>query len=123
MNKVLAFGFLLALTYQTICMPVNNEVHVEDVHNPVNNSCHLCEEIVGVVSRDVDVFNKTITDIIVVLRDICNDISGPSGKECVYILDNIQQIMKWILGGMTPGGVCHKLGFCNTTIVSCVDEL
>ena len=55
-------------------MPVNNEVHIQDVHSPVNNSCHLCEEIVGVVSKDVNVFNKTITDIIVVVRDICNDV-------------------------------------------------
>ena len=117
MNKILAFGFLVAVTYHSFALPVVNEVQ-----SPVNNSCHVCEEIVGVISKDVNVFNKTITDIIVVIRDICSDIPGPSGKECIYILDNIQQIIKWVIGGMTPGGVCHKLGFCNTTFVSCGDE-
>tara|TARA_B100000963_G_C22545462_1_gene634207 strand:- start:539 stop:895 length:357 start_codon:yes stop_codon:yes gene_type:complete len=117
MNKILAYGFLVALTYHSFALPV-----VDEVQTPVNNSCHVCEEIVGVISKDVNVFNKTITDIIVVIRDICSDIPGPSGKECIYILDNIQQIIKWIMEGMTPGGVCHKLGFCNTTFVSCGDE-
>ena len=98
MNKIFAFGLLFAVTYHSFSMPV---------------------------SKDINVFNKTITDIIVVVRDICSDVPGPSGKECIYILDNIQQIMKWIVGGMTPSGVCHKLGLCNTTMhpLPCVDEL
>ena len=120
MNKIFAFGLLFAVTYHSFSMPVVNEVELS-----FYNSCHLCEEVVWVVSKDINVFNKTITDIIVVVRDICSDVPGPSGKECIYILDNIQQIMKWIVGGMTPSGVCHKLGLCNTTMhpLPCVDEL
>ena len=117
MNKYLACGFLALLTYQTLSMPVINDVGF------FNNSCHFCEEIIDIVEKDVNVFNKTITDIIVVIRDICSDIPGPSGKECIYILDNIQQIMKWVDGGMNASTVCHKIGFCNTTIISCLDEL
>ena len=119
MNKFLAVGFFALLAYQTFSMPVSQEVQ------PFNNSCHLCEEIIGVVEKDVNVFNKTITDIIVVIRDICSDVPGPSGKECIYILDNIQQIMKWVAGGMNASTVCNKIGFCNTTLhpLPCVDEL
>ena len=118
MNKILALCFLIGLTYQTYSKPVTLEVQL-----PFNNSCHLCEELIDVVEKDVNVFNRTITDIIVVIRDICNDVPGPSGKECIYILDNIQQIMKWVTGGMNASTICHKIGLCNTTLVPCLGEL
>ena len=120
MNKFLSLGFLIGLTYQTYSKPVTLEVQ-----QPFNNSCHLCEEIIDVVEKDVNVFNRTITDIIVVIRDICQDVPGPSGKECIYILDNMQQIMRWVTGGMNSSTICHKIGFCNTTLLPlpCVDEL
>ena len=117
MNKIFIYSFLFAVTYYTFAKPVDNQLEPY-----LNNSCHFCEELIGVVEKDANLFNKTISDIIIVIKDICNDVSGPSGKECIFILNNIQQIMKWVMSGISPHGICSKLGLCNNTII-CVDDL
>ena len=33
-------------------------------------------------------------------------------KECLFLLDHIQDIINWIMQGISPGDICVKLGFC-----------
>ena len=63
------------------------------------------------------VANKTITDIIQVVRDLCKIIGGPFvEKECNIILDSMDNILKWIGSGDNSTLICEKLHYCNTTI-------
>ena len=94
---------------------INNTID-NTMYNSINNkTCILCENLVRIISYDADKLNKTIYDIIIVIKDICSSISGPSGKECVFILDNIQKIIKMISQGLTPYAICKELGFCNSS--------
>ena len=106
MNKLLVFGIFATLTVYTFAAPIEISK---------NKTCVLCEDIVGIISKDAHNLNNTITEIIIIVKDICNHIIGPSGKECLFILNNIQEIMKWIVAGFSPSVICTKLGFCNTT--------
>ena len=59
--------------------------------------------------------NKTISSIIEIVENICREIDGPSGKECLYVVDEIQQIVTWITDGMTSPVICKRLGFCSNS--------
>ena len=49
--------------------------------------------IVKIISVEDKALNKTIVEIIKIMRGICEKINGPSGKECIAVLDDIQQII------------------------------
>ena len=122
MNKVIYAGFFLTLLVSGLSLPI--EKH-EIVNPSGNHTCDNCEKLIGFISVEEKQFNKTITDIIVLVRDICSDIQGPSGKECVFILNNMQEVINWITKGLSPTTICSRLGFCNNTILSrpCITEL
>tara|TARA_B100000676_G_C17715425_1_gene648540 strand:+ start:256 stop:642 length:387 start_codon:yes stop_codon:yes gene_type:complete len=114
MNKLLLSGFLIALAFGTMGRPVEQvNTHVTQFPNATNQTCQECEKLVEVISADSKILNKTITGIIEIIRGICDEIQGPSGKECVYILNEIQQIVNWVSEGLTPPVICHRLGFCK----------
>lgn len=122
MYKTIFLGLFLVFTYNTLGKPVHPELDL--IIN--NQTCQNCKNIVGFISREDKQLNKTITDIIEIVKDICNQLVGPSGKECMYILNNIEQIMSWISAGLSTNTICHKLGFCNSTIIEggpCLSEL
>ena len=33
-------------------------------------------------------------------------------NECLFILDNLQNIINWLLDGLTPNDICVKIGLC-----------
>ena len=120
MNKLLLFSVFLLTSYSNHVDSIPIDSNPVDINIEIssNRTCHLCEELVGLISKDATKLNKTIGDIIIVIRDICSDISGPTGKECVFILDNIQEIMSWVTKGLSPTVICDRLKLCNTTIIS-----
>ena len=119
MYKSLIFLSLFCVSYS---VPISHDLNKTQINQLTNinllnnnllnnNSCILCEKLIILISNDK--LNKTISDIIIVIKDICSSISGPSGKECVFILNNIQNIIKMISNGLTPTAICRDLGFCK----------
>ena len=114
MNKLLLSGFLIAIAFgHPITQQVDNDILIP--HNATNKTCHLCENIVNIISVEDKALNKTIVEIIKIMRGVCEKINGPSGKECIAVLDDIEQIIIWIAHGLTAPVICHKLGFCSNT--------
>ena len=120
MNKLLLSGFLIALAFGTMGRPIDTTVeNVSLTPNATNHTCQECEKLVSIISVDSKVLNKTLSGIIEIIRGVCDEINGPSGKECVAVLNEIQQIMTWVADGLTPPVICHRLGFCkNSTFVN-----
>lgn len=77
-----------------------------------NATCVLCKTLVTTIDYGIIKGNQTIQEITQVLKDICCMIHGPSGKECVFVLANIQEIIKYISGGLTNLQICRKLHLC-----------
>ena len=128
MNKLLLSGFLIALAFGTMGRPVEQvNTHVTQFPNATNQTCQECEKLVEIISIEEHKMNHTLAEIIKIVRDICQDIGGPSGKECIFVVNNIQEIVNWITAGLTPNNICHKLGFCsNTTQIhrkNCINDL
>ena len=118
MNKLLLSGFLITLAFSSMARPIENN-NIDFHPNATNQTCQECEKIVDIIAVNDKILNKTITNIIEIVRGVCRDISGPSGRECLLVLDNIQSIMVWIANGLTAPVICHRLGFCsNSTNIS-----
>lgn len=81
--------------------------------NNSNSTCKLCTDIVNIIDYRINVSNSSINIIEDVVRGICHLILiPPQKKECFFILSKIQNIVNWILDGLSPGDICKKLGFC-----------
>ena len=87
MNKLLLSGFLIALAFGTMGRPIDTTVeNVSLTPNATNHTCQECEKLVSIISVDSKVLNKTITSIVEIIRGVCDEINGPSGKECLMVL-------------------------------------
>ena len=93
----------------------NGELSVfqNEVSNSTNQTCQTCEFLVHLIQNQITVTNKTISDIITVVKDVCQHLHSPSGKECLSVIDDIQQIIDWIMNGLSFRQICQKLGFCS----------
>ena len=80
--------------------------------NTNNSICILCKSLVYVIDYGIIKGNKTIEEITTIIKDICCEINGPRGKECVLVLNNIQEIIKYISNGLTEIQICKKLNLC-----------
>ena len=80
--------------------------------NTSNETCKFCHVLTNIVEHEVDLGNKTISDITSVIDDICHIIGGPQGKECIYIVENIKNIVNNISNHMNTTEICHNLGLC-----------
>ena len=85
-----------------------------EVSNSTNQTCQDCEFLVHLIQHQMGVANKTLEDIITLIKDVCQNLHSPSGKECMIIIDDVQQIIKWIMDGLSFKEICHKLGLCPT---------
>ena len=80
-----------------------------------NTTCEVCHVLVNIVDKEVKLGNKTISDIINIVSDICHIIGGPASQECAFIVDNLQKIINFISHGIPTNEICVKLGLCNAT--------
>jgi len=94
----------------------NNKLILQnnDYGNSTNQTCQDCEFLVHLIQHQMGVANKTLEDIITLIKDVCQNLHSPSGKECLLIIDDVQQIIKWIMDGLSFKEICHKLGLCPT---------
>tara|TARA_E500000331_G_scaffold329023_1_gene349221 strand:- start:555 stop:875 length:321 start_codon:yes stop_codon:yes gene_type:complete len=77
-----------------------------------NDKCTDCEYLIDFIRYELNIANKTITDISKLLIDICSKIIGPGGKECIVIADDIEKIVKMIADGVNNTNICEALHFC-----------
>ena len=77
------------------------------------NDCETCEFLVGFIKHEINVGNNTISDISILLRDICSRIIGPGGKECIIIANDLENISNMIANGINNTDICKDLHFCN----------
>tara|TARA_B100001057_G_C22783984_1_gene924813 strand:+ start:454 stop:903 length:450 start_codon:yes stop_codon:yes gene_type:complete len=88
-----------------------------------NVTCTLCKVLVDTIEAEVKHGNHTIMEITNILKEICSAVSGPSGKTCVLVIQNIQNIVNWVSQGLSNIQVCEKLHLChNSTIVNSVSN-
>ena len=114
MNKsILLLPFLAFLVYNTSGVSIESRIVTEDLMN--NKTCELCHVLVNTIDHELEVENKTISDITNVISDICHIIGGPAGKECIFIVENIQKIINYITQGLNTTQICDKLNLCNNT--------
>ena len=81
--------------------------------NSTNQTCQDCEFLVHLIQHQMGMANKTIEDIITLIKDVCQNLHSPSGKECLIIIDDVQQIINWIVDGLSFQQICQKLGLCS----------
>ena len=110
--KVMKLFFLAtALSFVNL----NHGINPESSYMEVNNTCQMCESLVKIIDYDLKKDNKTVQDILKFVENICDHIIGPSSKECLIIVKNIENIVNWINKGVDPHEICLKLHFCNNS--------
>jgi len=78
-----------------------------------NTGCILCKDVVNIIDSEIHLANSTINIIEEVVKAFCNHMSIPlKKKECLFILDNLQNIIDWLLNGLSPNDICVKIGLC-----------
>ena len=78
-----------------------------------NTKCNLCKDVVNIIDSEVHLANSTINIIEEVVKTFCNHMIIPFRKnECLFILDNLQNIINWLLDGLSPNDICTKIGLC-----------
>lgn len=121
MNKPLIFVPLLAfLVFNSSGVSIESKIDTKDIiymNNMNNNTCELCHVLVNTINHEFKQENKTVSDITDVITDICHIIGGPTGKECMFIVENIQKIVNYLTKGFNTTQICDKLNLCNNTIL------
>lgn len=82
------------------------------------NSCKLCEDLVGIIQKEMKVSNNTINIIEDFLHGICETIPIKLEKdECLLIVDDIHNITQSIIDGLYPNQICQNLHLCESDLL------
>ena len=78
-----------------------------------STECALCESLIDIIDFEFFRLNKSVESIIRVTEAICESIPGPGAKECIFVVDNIQNIINDLNHTMNASQICHNitLGF------------
>ena len=119
---------LLTPIFLFIAFDLNGTNFIKDhpnqhcIRNTTSNNtfeCRLCEGLVDIIDHDMKFGNETFSKIRKVIEFICDETTDPIGnKECHIVLDDLQTILNWLTRGMPTSQICHRLGFCNQTVIS-----
>ena len=130
-NNLKIFNILFLIMISFLSVNSTNNIDNTDITgytidtylvNTTNTSCKLCRSIVNIIKYELNVSNKSITEIEKVVRDLCIILGNKvQKKECFNILSMINNIIEMIISGLEPGEICTKLGFCNTYIMKYIN--
>ena len=82
------------------------------------DQCKLCKDIVNIIDAEVKIGNYTIKILSGISDRLCHMIAGQRiCHECDVIIENINEIVNWICEGIPTTEICHKLGFCYTSLI------
>lgn len=91
---------------------LNSQIQISNSSG--NQSCHLCNDIVHIIQVEIHIANTSIIIIEDIVRTFCHTLPFPAQKkECFTLLDNLSEIIKWLMDGLSPHDICVKLGFCK----------
>ena len=79
-----------------------------------NTKCNLCKDVVEIIDSQIKVANSTIGIIEQIVKEFCNHLTilPIQKKECLFLLEHIQEIINFIIDGLSPKDICLKLSFC-----------
>lgn len=90
---------------------INATKKVKDV------KCEFCKVVIGYIRHEITVANDTVHEIEDIVKLLCDTLGiGPIKAECNMILDDIDEIVNWILDGLLPKDICQKLDMCKKKI-------
>ncbi len=100
------------ITHQGTLSPLS-PLSPPSLSNQENQTCTLCTDIVNIIDAELHIINSSISIIENVVKLFCHTLILPSSrKECYFILDNIQNIVNWLVAGRRPKQICYRLGLC-----------
>lgn len=103
----------LQLTNQTTLITHQSLLNPSSLSSQENQTCTLCTDIVNIIDAELHIINSSISIIENVVKLFCHTLILPSSrKECYFILDNIQNIVNWLVAGLSPKQICYRLGLC-----------
>jgi len=73
--------------------------------------CKTCTLVVSLVDAVLKHVNATAAEVEKMVKSICAHFPE-SEPECSKIADEVQTVIELILKGLSPDGICQKLGFC-----------
>lgn len=111
MNKFFYFS-LFALFAAISSKAIFFELDTDEIVIENNTTCKSCLFVGHLVKHEIDVGNNTISNITHFIEDVCKEIKGPSGQECMLVVKAIQQMVNMFDHGFNVTQICHKLGFC-----------
>ena len=79
-----------------------------------NVDCLVCKAIASIVYFQVKIANSTIEVIEKLVKDLCSAFPYAT-NECNFFLKHIEQMVQFVLKGLTPGQICNELKYCNAT--------
>ena len=112
MNKFLSLG-LIALFASVGARAIFIDMDTGITSNSNNMTCDTCHFVGNLVKHEIDVGNQTISNITHFIQDICQEIKGPSGQECMLVVKTIREMVNMFAHGFNVSQICHKLGFCS----------
>ena len=78
-----------------------------------NTTCKFCQGLVNLIDNEFEKFNKTIYDITVMIKDICQLLHAPVvTQECVDIMNSVEKILNMTKSGNNSSEICHSLHYC-----------
>ena len=115
MNKLFIFSVLLLSSSQFY------DVNAENNFKPSldlkqNSSCKYCDLLINTIDHELKNGNKTINVIEDIVEEICRLSIGPAGKECEFIVNNLQFIINDLIDGVNSTIICNKLHLCNNLL-------
>ena len=78
-----------------------------------NQTCNECIQVISTIQNNSQAINKTLTTVLEDIKGVCENISTPSARECVYVINRIEKIDSMIFNHTDPRVVCHTLHLCQ----------
>eukprot|EP00112_Aurelia_sp_Birch-Aquarium-sp1_P006986 Seg1762.12 transcript_id=Seg1762.12/GoldUCD/mRNA.D3Y31 product=Prosaposin protein_id=Seg1762.12/GoldUCD/D3Y31 len=95
-------------------------VDLQQKHGKKDNGaiCTACKITMYTVRTTIKFFNYSEQKIKKSVEFLCKMLSPLKiqSKICKDVLDEIDSIIQWVLKGLSPGQICVKLKFCNSTL-------
>jgi len=79
--------------------------------------CKTCTMVVSLIDTALKYTNATVQDVEELVKNICKLFPDPSSK-CSQILDQVEVVIDMILKGISPDGICEKIGICPKVLAS-----
>ena len=75
--------------------------------------CTICKEITNIIQDEIGISNSSIVVAENIVKFICDTTLPKKDKVyCDEILNDIEQIQKYIINGLNTTQICKKIGMC-----------